>query len=69
MNDRKKAGDELSAMESRLREMRTRKKVRWTMSQETAELAIAALAIEAREAQERTRSSKSRRRKRRKRLL
>lgn len=60
---------ELAAVEARLREMRRRKKVRWTMSQQTAEMAIAALALERAADRRRERSGKSRRRKRGKRLL
>ena len=62
-------GPELGEVEARLRDLRHRKQVRWTMSRETAELAIAALEM-AREAREpRRRAGKARRRKRWKRLL
>lgn len=61
--------NDLAAVEARLREMRRRKKVRWTMSQETAEMAIAALARKEDSAARRKRSGKARRRKRGKRLL
>lgn len=56
-------------VEARLRDLRRHKKVRWTMSRETAEMAIAALAMAREEAPARRRSGKSRRRKRGKRLL
>ena len=63
------AGNDLAAVEARLRDMRERKKVRWTMSQQTAELAIAALALDREAAAARKRSAKSRRRKKGKKLL
>ena len=70
MTDRdQNAGRDLAAVEARLRDMRRRKKVRWTMSQETAELAIAALAMERRAEAGRRKPGKSRRRKKGKRLL
>ena len=71
MSDRThRPGEDLAAVETRLRELRRRKKVRWTMSQQTAEMAIAALALEQqRQGHEWKRTSKSRRRKRGKRLL
>jgi hypothetical protein len=56
-------------VETRLRDLRRHKKVRWTMSRETAEMAIAALAMARNAAPEHRRSGKSRRRKRGKRLL
>lgn len=70
MSDRSRApGNELADVEARLRDMRKRKKVRWTMSQETAEMAIAALASAQESAGGRRSGAKSRRRKRRKKLL
>lgn len=60
---------ELTEVEARLRDLRRRKKVRWTMSRETAEMAIAALAMSREAERPRRRSGKSRRRKRGKRLL
>ncbi|MBA3889455.1 MAG: hypothetical protein H0X64_02895 [Gemmatimonadaceae bacterium] len=70
MSDRSHTpGHELADVEARLREMRRRKKVRWTMSQETAEMAIAALAMERDLAPARKPPAKSRRRRRRKKLL
>lgn len=63
------AGNDLAAVEAQLRDMRKRKQVRWTMSQETTELAIAALARKGQTASGHKRSSKARRRKRGKRLL
>ena len=70
MTDRdQNAGRDLAAVEARLRDMRKRKKVRWTMSQETAELAIAALAMERRAESGRRKPAKGRRRKKGKRLL
>lgn len=71
MSDRKQTpGSTLAAVEAHLRDMRTRKQVRWTMSQETAEMAIAALASERdAAAAARRRPAKSRRRKKGKRLL
>ena len=70
MTDRdQNAGRDLAAVEARLRDMRKRKKVRWTMSQETAELAIAALAMERRAEAGRRKPGKGRRRKKGKRLL
>lgn len=70
MSDRSHTpGNDLADVEARLRDMRRRKKVRWTMSQQTAEMAIAALAM-ARDPDAAPRSrAKSRRRKRRKKLL
>jgi hypothetical protein len=70
MSDRSHTpGNDLADVEARLRDMRKRKKVRWTMSQETAEMAIAALAM-ARDADAGRKSkAKSRRRKRGKKLL
>ena len=70
MSDRSHTpGNDLADVEARLRDMRRRKKVRWTMSQETAEMAIAALAM-AREGEPARRSrAKSRRRRKRKKLL
>lgn len=70
MNERNHtAGTDLADVEARLRDMRRRKKVRWTMSQETAEMAIAALAIEGQAATPRKPPAKSRRRRKRKKLL
>lgn len=63
------AGNQLSAVEARLRDMRKRKDVRWTMSQETAEMAIAALVVQQKSAGPHKRSAKGRRRKRGKKLL
>lgn len=63
------AGRDLAAVEARLRDMRQRKNVRWTMSQQTAEMAIAALALERSAAANRRKPAKSRRRKKGKRLL
>lgn len=70
MSDRSHTpGNNLADVEARLRDMRRRKTVRWTMSQETAEMAIAALvAARGSDAARRSRA-KSRRRKRRKKLL
>ena len=69
MSDRNHNTPDLAAVEARLREMRRRKKIRWTMSQETAEMAIAALAVEQHAARGRGKPGKSRRRKKRKKLL
>jgi hypothetical protein len=70
MSDRDQThGSSLDLVEAKLRDLRRRKTVRWTMSHETAELAIAALAIDQHAARERKRRGKSRRRKRGKRLL
>lgn len=70
MSDRSQTpGNDLADVEARLRDMRKRKKVRWSMSQETAEMAIAALAMERGSASVRKPPAKSRRRKRRKKLL
>ena len=70
MSDRdQSAAADLAAVEARLRDMRKKKKVRWTMSQQTAEMAIAALALERANARAQKRTGKSRRRKRGKRLL
>lgn len=56
-------------VEARLAELRRRKTVRWTMSRETAEMAIAALSLTREAEPAHRRSTKSRRRKRGKRLL
>lgn len=70
MSDRDQThGASLDQVEAKLRDLRRRKTVRWTMSHETAEMAIAALAIDQHAARERKRRGKSRRRKRGKRLL
>ena len=60
---------ELREVEARLRDLRRRKKVRWTMSRETAEMAIAAIVVGRDEKPPHRPSRKSRRRKRGKRLL
>lgn len=62
---------DLADVERRLRDLRGRRDVRWTMSHETAELAIAALrdAEADRAAARPAAGGKSRRRKRSKRLL
>lgn len=59
----------VAEVEARLRDLRRHKKVRWTMSRQTAEMAIAALSMARDEARARRRTGKSRRRKRGKRLL
>lgn len=62
---------ELGDVEARLRDLRRRKQVRWTMSRETAEMAIAALSMaqDRDRERERRRSAKTRRRRRGKKLL
>ena len=62
-------GPDLAAVQDRIRELQRRKRqtVRWHMSRDTAERAIAAIAVDARRAT--PRRGKSRRRKRHKRLL
>lgn len=62
-------GEALGEVEARLRELRRQKQVRWNMSRETAEMAIAALAMHREAERAHRRSTKSRRRKRGKRLL
>ena len=70
MSDREHSpAADLAAVEARLRDMRRKKKVRWTMSQQTAEMAIAALAMARAGDREHRKSAKSRRRKRGKKLL
>ena len=70
MNERDDSpAPELGDVEARLRDLRRRKKIRWTMSRETAEMAIAAISMAQARERERRRSAKTRRRKRGKKLL
>lgn len=62
-------GPNLHEVQARLRDLRRQKQVRWSMSRETAEMAIAALAMHRDAERVHRPSTKSRRRKRGKRLL